>query len=92
MTEFETIFSKNKTYPSFDVEGLKFGIAKNIQFVMRQKGITQTELATKIGSSQPYVSQILRGQTNFTVETLVMISKALGTNLVIDLVGESDEI
>jgi transcriptional regulator with XRE-family HTH domain len=43
-----------------------------------KKGITQTELADELGVSKGYVSQILKGEFNFTLKKLIEISLAIG--------------
>jgi transcriptional regulator with XRE-family HTH domain len=42
-------------------------------------------LAEKIGSSPAYVTKILRGETNFTLDSMVKIATALGCELTIGL-------
>ena len=49
-------------------------IAVNILSKMRKSGISQTELAHKMGCSQQYVSKILKGQENLTICNIVEIS------------------
>ena len=44
---------------------------------MRQVGISRSKLAAKIGVNPAYVSKILRGDTNFSLETMVKIANAL---------------
>ena len=48
---------------------------------MEQQGLSRTELATRIGVSPPHITQILRGSTNFTLQSMVKISRALGCKL-----------
>jgi len=53
-------------------------IAVSIQQQRHAQGMTQKELADKIGVSQAMVSQWENGEENFTAATLVRISSALG--------------
>ena len=46
--------------------------------MMVEKNITKTDLAKKIGVSKAYITKVLRGEANFTVETMVKFSMALG--------------
>ena len=57
-------------------------IALNIQEQRRAQGLTQKQLADKLGVSQAMVSQWENGEENFTVATLVKISSALGLQLI----------
>ncbi|MGL4398710.1 MAG: helix-turn-helix domain-containing protein, partial [Luteolibacter sp.] len=45
----------------------------------------RTALADKIGSSPAYITKILRGETNFTLDSMVKIATALGCELTIGL-------
>jgi DNA-binding transcriptional regulator YiaG len=56
-------------------------IAQSIQKQRRTQGLTQKQLADRLGVSQAMVSQWENGEENFTVTTLVRISSALGLSL-----------
>ena len=49
---------------------------------MEELGLTQKMLAEKMGCSQQYVSKILRGRENLSLETLCKIEDALSIQLV----------
>jgi len=44
---------------------------------MREVRVSRSELARKIGVSPAYISKLLRGATNFTLDTMVKIAHAL---------------
>ena len=43
-----------------------------------QKGINQTQLAEELGVTKGYVSQILKGNFNYTLKKLIEISLSIG--------------
>lgn len=45
---------------------------------MERKGLNQSELALELGVSRAYISQILKGNFNYTLKTLIEISLAIG--------------
>ena len=53
-------------------------IARSIQEQRHIQGLTQKQLAEKLGVSQAMVSKWENGEENFTAATLVKISSALG--------------
>ena len=61
---------------------LSFGIADRIADVLNQNGMTQKELARKMGKTEAEVSVWLSGQQNFTLRTLAKISIVLGVELI----------
>ncbi len=48
---------------------------------MRAVGMTQKSLAEKMGCSQQYVSLLLKGGENMTLETIAKLEEALGFSL-----------
>jgi transcriptional regulator with XRE-family HTH domain len=43
--------------------------------------ISRAELARRLGTSPAYITKILRGNVNFTVETMVRLARAVGGQL-----------
>ena len=60
-------------------------IALKVRSKMRAEGITQCTLASRLGCTQQYVSLILKGKENLTLETIAKLESALH----IDLWGSS---
>lgn len=63
---------------------------------MKQKHITQTALASQLGCTQQYVSKLLKGQENITLEMLTKIEAALDIPIFIPMsqpyyMGENEE-
>ena len=49
---------------------------------MDDQSITQVELAKRMGCTQQYVSHLLKGSSNMTLETIARLENALGIDLV----------
>jgi transcriptional regulator with XRE-family HTH domain len=45
--------------------------------LMKEKGMTRSQLAKKIGSSQAYVTKVLGGNVNFTLASMTKLARAL---------------
>lgn len=58
--------------------GSRLVIARNVLRLRVRAGITQTELARRVGTSQPRIAQIESAQANVTVDTLDRIAAAFG--------------
>ena len=56
-------------------------IAMAILNKMEQSHLTQKALAERMGCSQQYVSKILKGRENLSIETLAKIENALSIQL-----------
>ena len=59
-----------------------FHIADEIEDALKAKGMTQKELAQRLGTSAAAVSRWLGGGHNFTLSTLARISVALDVPLI----------
>ena len=58
-----------------------FRLANQILTARKRNGLTQAELASRIGIAQSEISRIERGTGNPTVETLSRVGRSLGLNL-----------
>ena len=57
------------------------GIAMRKLDKMEELHLNQTQLAERMGCSQQYVSKVLRGQENLSIETMAKIEQALSIQL-----------
>lgn len=60
---------------------MSFALADKIDAIMREKNISQKQLAKKMGKTEAEVSRWLGGTHNFTIRTIAKISDALGVKL-----------
>lgn len=64
-------------------------IANVVRALAKKHGMTQAVLAEKIGVSQQYVSKLLKGQENLSLDTISRLGNALGVNFIAsDLYGD----
>ena len=54
---------------------------------MEQQSVTQVELARRMGCSQQYVSNLLKGSSNMTLETIGRLEKALNLDILKSALG-----
>ena len=70
-------------------------VGKRIQETRHRRGMTQSELAQKLGMTPKYISNLECGEKKPTLETFVAISNALqidANTLLVDVLDTSDEI
>ena len=60
------------------------GIAIKILSFMKRENLTQSGFADRLGCSQQYVSKILKGTENMSLETLTKLEQILGVPLIVD--------
>lgn len=61
---------------------LSAGIIARIDRILKEKNMTQRDLAKKLGKNEAVVSRWITGFPNFTLRTLSEISAALGEPLI----------
>ena len=59
-------------------------IALKVNAALDRLKLTKQELASRLGVSPQYVSRIVKGGENLTLETVARLEKALGTVLLDD--------
>lgn len=72
--EFRT---KNRTWLRYSQS-----IAMLTADAMEDEGLTQKALAERMGCTQQYVSRILKGQENLTLETISKLETSLGLKII----------
>ena len=64
--------------PEYWFENAQNELYRQVTEYKESKGINQTELAAELGVTKGYVSQILKGEFNYTLKKLIEISLAIG--------------
>ena len=80
---FKKLFSAIEKTLSYKKEKAKVDFTIELQSVIERKGLTRADLARQLGKTNAYVTQILRGERNFTIDTMVELADALDSNLAI---------
>lgn len=60
---------------------MSFALADKIDMILREKNISQKQLARKMGRTEAEVSRWFEGTHNFTLRTIAKISDAFGIKL-----------
>ena len=69
------------TRDEFDRETEAFCLAQTLKEERKRAGLTQEELADKIGTKKTYISRIENGQSNIQLNTLFRIFEGLGRKI-----------
>lgn len=79
--KFQQMLSNVPQDISMEID-LSFAIAKEIEVLMREKGLTKKQFADALGKKPSEVTKWLSGQHNFTIRTLAMLSSFFGHPLI----------
>lgn len=88
--DFQEYLAKKLRNPKFrkyyNEYGKQLEIAYQILQLRKQKGISQAELARRLGTKQSDVARIEAGQQNLTTDTLQRIASAFKCNLKVEFI------
>ncbi|OFX18080.1 MAG: hypothetical protein A2033_18790 [Bacteroidetes bacterium GWA2_31_9] len=63
--------------PEYWFENIQNEIYRQVSDYIQNEGITQTQLAEKLGVTKGYISQIMNGNFNYTLKKLIELSLAI---------------
>ncbi|MDX2176626.1 MAG: helix-turn-helix transcriptional regulator [Candidatus Sumerlaeia bacterium] len=78
--------------PGFVFEGLRLDAVLEVRKAMEASGISQAELARRLGCSAQNVSRMLRDEANFTLAMLAKLAVALDRDFGMRLFGKDEEV
>ena len=82
MKTFAEIYESMKDTLEYQTEELSLAFTESVLLRMeRLNDMSGTVLADRMGVSKAYVSKLLKGKSNFTLETLVKLARALGCRI-----------
>jgi predicted transcriptional regulator len=74
-------------YPNYLLSTYQLEIYRQLREYMDAQGLSQTDVAKKLNVSNPYVSQILNGNFNFTLKKLIELGLMIGKIPAIDFIS-----
>lgn len=82
---FADLYREAEMHDDYWVAGLVQDFTEALARRMEEEGVSRAELARRLGTSQAYVTKVLRGNVNFTLATLVKLARAVGGEVKLDL-------
>jgi transcriptional regulator with XRE-family HTH domain len=86
---FADLLQRAESTDAYQIDRLKVEISERIYDAMKAQGVSNAELARRLGKSRAYVTKLLRGTTNFTLESLVRIGRALSCEVEFELLSKA---
>jgi transcriptional regulator with XRE-family HTH domain len=74
----------------YELANVEMDFTDSLEALMQRRGINKSELARRIETSPAYITKILRGSTNFTLETMVKLVRALEGELHVRACAKED--
>ena len=86
---FRELFDSARSSLPYRVEKAIIGFTEQVIGRIESLDLSTTEFAAKLEASPAYVTKLLRGGTNFTLESMVKVSDAINCELEVKLVPKS---
>jgi transcriptional regulator with XRE-family HTH domain len=82
---FDDLYREAEGHDDYPLALLVHGFTEALVRRMELQGLSRAQLARRLGTSQAYVTKVLRGNVNFTLATLVKLGQATGAHVRLDL-------
>jgi len=84
-----SFLESSKEKDSYWVEHAKFDFAMDLVRLLHKSGLSNSDFAERINVKAPYISKVLRGDENLTIQTMVKLVRALKGKLNIHVSEEN---
>ena len=75
---FSALSQSSVTRDAFEAKAKAWYYAEVLKDARKSAGITQQELADKIGKKREYIASLEKGETDMQLSTFILISEAVG--------------
>lgn len=89
---FKEMFSDVKKDDSYWSEKAKLDFAIELNNLLEKRRVSRADLARFLGNSPAYITKILRGENNFTIDTMTRIARALDGDLALHITPKEENV
>ena len=89
---FKGLIKQAKQRDSYWVGKAIQDFTEDLHALMESRGVSKADLAKRLDSSPAYVTKVLRGNTNFTIDSMVRLVRALDGELHIHVGRREDSV
>ena len=75
---FKEFLNEAKERNSYWAASMILDFTEGLHRIMEANGVTRSDLARRLGVSPAYITKVLRGNVNFTVDSMVRLVRAAG--------------
>jgi len=90
--KFSQLVERAKQHDAYWTDRASLEFVVDVYRLMQQQGTTKSALARKLNTSPAYVTKVFRGDTNFTLETMVRLARAVGGRLHVHVAEEDARV
>ena len=72
------LFNQAKEQDTYWISSAILDFTEGLHRIMEANGVTRSDLARRLGVSPAYITKVLRGNINFTIDSMVRLVRAAG--------------
>ena len=89
--KLQALLQKAKQGQVYKREKIVLALTEEMIALMEQQGINKSVLADRMETSKPYITKVMSGTANFTLESMIQIADALNSELSVHLTAKDCE-
>jgi transcriptional regulator with XRE-family HTH domain len=86
---FKELLNEAKRRDTYWTASIILDFTEGLHRIMEANGVSRSDLARRLGVSAAYITKVLRGNINFTVDSMVRLVRAAGGEVRIQVVPAS---
>ncbi len=92
MTTFAEMIHRAEPFDDYWEECAKLDFAIDLERLMDLQGLRKVDLAARLGKSPAYITKVLRGDANLTMDSMVRLARAAGGTLHIHIAPQAAKV
>ena len=92
LDKLRNLKAKVRSRDGYWIETVKLDFTKALTSQLKRKGIKKGELAKKLDTSAPYITKVMRGEENLTIESMVKLARAAGGQLHLHISDQNSSV
>lgn len=89
--KLQALIHKAKQGQAYKREKIVLALTEEMIALMEHQGINKSALAERMETSKPYITKIMSGTANFTLDSMIQIADALNSELSVHLTAKNCE-
>jgi transcriptional regulator with XRE-family HTH domain len=82
---FKELIDEAKDRDTYWTASMILDFTEGLHKIMEANGVTRSDLARRLRVSPAYITKVLRGNVNFTVDSMVRLARAAGGEVSINI-------
>lgn len=92
MTTFADLLHHAEQCDDYWAEHAKLDFAMDLERLMDRQQLRKLDIATRLGTSPSYITKVMRGDANLTIDSMVRLARAVGGTLHLHIASQEAKV